>query len=141
VHAKDHPDADSLLGFAHLAMGETSAALAAFEDDIRRQGRGQAQLGNLAYAYFRAGQPARAQPYLEELEGQADTGFVSPLALAAIYFAAGDEARGYEMLDAAVEVRVRGVIFLNVSGAFSEQRSDPRFVAILKRVGLPVDDT
>jgi hypothetical protein len=78
---------------------------------------------------------------LDELEAQADTRFVSPLPLAAIYFAAGNEARDYEFLESAVEIRERGVILLKVSGSFAGQRGDPRFIAIVEQVGLPVDDS
>ena len=138
--AQDHPDVASLLGFGYLYTGEITAALAAFEEDIRRQGRGQTQLGNLAYAYFRADQPTKAQAILDELEGQAETRFVSPSMLASIYFAASNETRGYELLESAVEVRERGAIFLNVSSSLAGQRRDPRFISILKRIGLPTGD-
>jgi len=132
--AQDHPDAASLLGYVYLAMGETTEALAAFEGDARRQGRGHVQIGNLAYAYFKAGQSSKGQALLDELEILKEIGFVSSRSLAAIYFAAGNEQRGYEMLEAAVDSRERSVIILNVSSSFAEQRSDPRFVAIAKRV-------
>ena len=134
----DHPDADRLLGSAHLQNGDTSAALVAYEDDIRKQGRGQIQLGNLAYAYFRIGKVSKAAVYLDELEGQSDTRFVSSLTLAAIYFAKGDEDRGFELLESAVDDRERGVIFLTANGAFAGLRKNPRFIAIVKRVGLPM---
>jgi len=137
LNVSDHPDAARLLGFGRLGDGEPTAALAAFEEDIRQQGRGQVQLGNLAYAYFKVGRASRAQTFLDELEDQSDTRFVSSLTLAAIYFAKGDEVRGFELLESAVDDRERGVIFLNVSGAFAELREDPRFIAIVKRVGLP----
>jgi TolB-like protein/DNA-binding winged helix-turn-helix (wHTH) protein/Tfp pilus assembly protein PilF len=137
LRAKNHPDAPSLLGYSHLAKGELTRAIAIFEEDLRRRGRGQTQLGNLAYAYFKAGHDAQAQPLLDELEQDTGTRRQSPVLLATIYFAAGNETRGYELLDAAVEARARGVIFLKVSAAFADQRADPRFAAILKRVGLP----
>jgi predicted Zn-dependent protease len=139
ARAEGHPDAASLLGSSKLAQGEVADAIAVFEDDLRRQGRGQQQVGNLAYAYFKAGDIAKAQVLLDELEGEADTQYVSPLLLAAIHFAAGNEARGYELLNAAVDARARGVIFLNVSTSFADQRGDPQFTAILKRIGLPTD--
>jgi TolB-like protein/DNA-binding winged helix-turn-helix (wHTH) protein/Tfp pilus assembly protein PilF len=138
LNVHDHPDALRLLGFGHLGSGASTAAMAAFEEDIRQQGHGQVQLGNLAYAYFRVGRNSRAQMFLDELESQSDTRFVSSLTLAAIYFAKGDEGRAYELLESAVEDRERGVIFLNVSGSFAGQRNDPRFIAIVKRVGLPL---
>ncbi len=136
TRAHNHPDAATLLGDIRMAEGKFEEAISIFEDDLDRQGRGQIQLGNLAYAYFKAGQPAKGQPLLDELEAQADTRFVPPLPLAAIYFAAGDEARGYELLESAVEARERGVIFLGGGTVFAEQRDDPRFAAILKQVGM-----
>lgn len=136
---QDHPDTLRLLGFGHLGNAENTAALAAFEEDIRQQGRGQVQLFNLAYAYFKVGRSSDAEEFLDELEGQAETRFVSSLMLAAIYFAKEDEDRGYELLESAVEDRERGVIFLNTSSAFAGQHNDPRFIAILQRIGLPTD--
>jgi len=135
--AETHPDAASLLGFSYFASGELAQAIAVFEDDLRRQGRGQAQLGNLAIVYYRADRESEARALLDELEREAELRYLSPVTLAAVYFAAGDNVRGYEMLDAAVKARARGVIFLNVSALFVEQRDDPRFKAILERVGLP----
>jgi TolB-like protein len=136
ILAQNHPDAANLLGDIKLVQGEFAEAISVYEDDLHRQGRGQMQIGNLAYAYFLAGQPSKAQPFLDELEARTDTHFVPALTLAAIYFAAGDEARGYEMLDSAVETRERGVIFLDVSQTFADQRDDPRFRTILERAGL-----
>jgi TolB-like protein/DNA-binding winged helix-turn-helix (wHTH) protein len=139
LNVHDHPDAGRLRGYGLLGSGDTTAALAAFEENIRQQGRGQTQLADLAYTYLKAGRASTAQGFLDELEAQSDTRFVSSLTLAAIYFAKEDEDRAYELLEAAVEDRERGVIFLNVSNAFANQRADPRFIAILKRIGLTVD--
>jgi TolB-like protein/DNA-binding winged helix-turn-helix (wHTH) protein/Tfp pilus assembly protein PilF len=137
--AGNHPDAASLLGFSKLARGDVDEAVAVFEQDLRRQGRGHTQLGNLAYANFLAGEESKARALLQELEAETDAHHVSPVLLAAVHFAAGNDARGYELLDIAVDVRARGVIFLNVSVAFAEQRGDPRFTALLRRVGFPTD--
>ena len=60
-----------------------------------------------------------------------------PLLLATLYFAAGDEERGYELLESAVEARQRAVIFLSSNRALAEQRDDPRFIAILEQVRPP----
>lgn len=141
LRSQGHPDARSLLGFGYMGDGDIDRAVAAFEEDMRRQGRGQTQIANLAYAYFKAGDRATAKPLLEELEGRSDTVFVSPTLRAAIYFASGNEERGYELLGQAVDARERNVIFLNVSVSFIEQRDDPRFIAIARRVGLPASDS
>lgn len=136
MSVEDHPDTLSLLGFAYLYSGNTEAAIAAFEDDLRVQGRGQNQLGNLALAHFEANNSVIARQLLEELLKQADTTLVSSVLLASIYFAAADYEQGYEYLNSAVELRERGVIFLNVSALYLEQRNDPRFIEILGRVGF-----
>jgi TolB-like protein/DNA-binding winged helix-turn-helix (wHTH) protein/Tfp pilus assembly protein PilF len=139
ARAKSHPDAASLLGFSKLAQGELAEAIAVFEEDLRHQGRGQIQLGNLAYAHFRAGNESKARVLLDELKAEAEGPYVSPLLLAAVHLAAGYEARGYELLNAAVDARARGVIFLNVSPSFADRRGDPQFTAVLERVGLPAE--
>jgi TolB-like protein/DNA-binding winged helix-turn-helix (wHTH) protein/Tfp pilus assembly protein PilF len=136
LQVRNHPDTQSLLGFSYLHSGDANAAVAAFEEDIKGKGRGTNQIGHLAYAYFKLGDPTMAQALLDELLVQAETGFVSQTMLASIYFASGDDTRGYELLESAVEARERGVIFLNVSPSFSDQREDPRFVEILERVGF-----
>jgi tetratricopeptide (TPR) repeat protein len=141
TRADSHPDAASLLGLSQLAQGEIAEAIAVFEEDLRRRGRGSIQLSNLAYAYFKAGEETKARALLDELEGEADVPYLSPLLLAAVHFAAGNEAHGYELLNAAVDARARGVIFLNVSTSFADRRGDPQFTAVLKRVGLPTDGT
>jgi hypothetical protein len=105
----------------------------------RAKWRTRSQFSRTTSGDFKAGDIAKAQVLLDELEGEADTQYVSPLLLAAIHFAAGNEARGYELLNAAVDARARGVIFLNVSTSFADQRGDPQFTAILKRIGLPTD--
>jgi TolB-like protein/DNA-binding winged helix-turn-helix (wHTH) protein/Tfp pilus assembly protein PilF len=132
----DHPDANRLLGYAYLNEGDTTAALNAFEADLRQKARGQLQVGNLASIYFKIGRVAEAQALLDELESQAETKFVSSLMLAKIYFAKGDEDRGFALLEAAVEDRERGVIFLGAIDAFVEQKHDPRYSDILDRIGL-----
>ncbi|MEJ2604884.1 MAG: winged helix-turn-helix domain-containing protein [Gammaproteobacteria bacterium] len=97
--AKTYPDAASLRGLSKLALGEVDEAVAIFEEDIRRQGRGHRQLGNLAYAYFRAGNDTRARDLLDELEMETEFPHPTPVLLAAIYFASGDQERGYALLD------------------------------------------
>lgn len=135
--AKSHPDSARLLGYSKLAQGKLVEAISIFEEDLRSQGRGAIQLGNLAYVYFRAGNEPEARALLDELEGDTEASSTSSILLAAIHFASGDSTRGYALLDEAVNMRARGAIFLNVSNSFEDQRSDPRFAEIVQQVGLP----
>ncbi len=134
--ASQHPDAATLLGLTYLAQGEASKAIEVFEQDLDKQGRYPQQLANLAIAYFKNGQDAEAAVYRSELETLAEQQFLSPALLAAIEFAAGDADRGFELLQEAVDVRVREVIFLRVNRMLTGYRKDPRYKDLLAAVGL-----
>ena len=62
--------------------------------------------------------------------------YVSPALIAAVYFAAGDADSGFAMLDQAVTDRTREVIFMQVSQMLSGYRHDPRYAALISRVGF-----
>lgn len=136
--AENHPDARAVLGFASLSIGDTKRAIEIFESDIEDQGRLPSQLSNLAVAYYQTGRESEGQELLAELETIADTEFFSPALLSAVYFAAGDVDRGFVALQRAVEVRVRGVIFLRVYYMLDGLRDDPRYVDLLRDVGFSV---
>jgi adenylate cyclase len=56
--------------------------------------------------------------------------------VAALYARLGDQERAFEWLQRAVEERSNELVYLKVSPAFDNMRSDPRFVELMERVGL-----
>jgi TolB-like protein/DNA-binding winged helix-turn-helix (wHTH) protein/Tfp pilus assembly protein PilF len=136
TRAQGHPDASSALGYSLIAASEFDQAIEAFEKDIDRQGRNPWQLSNLAFGYFKAGQPDEGRVLLEELEATTETAYVSPGLLAAVYFAAGDADTGFELLQIAVSERAREVIFIQVNQALDAYRSDPRYGALIQSIGF-----
>lgn len=131
-----HVDSWSIVGFAHLGMGNIDEAVAAFETDLREQGRNPRQLAHLAVACYKAGRNAEAQQLLEEFNTAADTGYVPATQLASIYFAAGDADNGFAALDAALAARDRGMMFLKSDMMLDDYRDDPRYGALLTEVGF-----
>ena len=131
-----HADTWSIVGFANLGMGNIDEAVAAFETDIREQGRNPRQLAHLAVAYYKAGRNAEAQQLLEEFKTAAETGYVPPTQLAGIYFAAGDADNGFAALEQAVAARDRGMIFLQTDMMLDGYRDDPRYSELLREVGF-----
>ena len=74
--------------------------------------------------------------YRDELENLAKEQYLSPAVMASIEFAAGDADAGFELLQQAVDVRAREVIFMRVSQMLSGHREDPRYDDLLEAVGL-----
>jgi len=62
--------------------------------------------------------------------------YAPPDCIAIIYLGLGDKDRALEWLRKAYEDRSFSLVFLKVDHMFDPLRSDPRFIALLKKVGL-----
>jgi Flp pilus assembly protein TadD len=82
------------------------------------------------------GDKAKAQTVLEELTALANQRYIPPSNLALAYYAVGNKDAALSQLDRACEERDVRVTLLKVDPRWDSLRSDPRFVAILKRIGL-----
>ena len=138
--AGNHPDALSALGFAWLGKRDTERAISYFESDLDDRGRVPQPLSNLAIACYRSGRQGQAQELLTELETMAAERFVSPALLASVYFAAGEADRGFASLQAAVDAKVRDVIFIQGWTVLDEWRDDPRYLALIQTIGFSPAD-
>jgi len=107
-----------------------------FESDLERQGRNPPQIARLAVAHFKNGDSPAGEALMAELEAKAKQDYVSPHLLAEVYFAAGNADRGFELINRGIEMRSRGSIFLRCSLGLDDFRSDPRYEAALKLVGI-----
>ena len=138
--AGDHSDAPAALGYAWLAKGDIDRAISYFESDLENRGRLPRQLSNLASAYYTSGRREQGQELLLELESFAVEQFVSPALLAPVYFSAGDDDKGFASLQAAVDARVRDVIFLRDWTSLDKWRDDPRYLELIRTIGLASSD-
>jgi serine/threonine-protein kinase len=111
-------------------------AIAEFKKGLELWGRNALSLGYLGHAYAVSGQRDNALQVLAELHKLANRRYVAPIDAAAIYAGLGDQERALEFLEKAVEDRSRPLIFLRVDYRFDSLRDDPRFVSLLRRIGL-----
>jgi len=74
---------------------------------------------------------------LSALNQQAQDGWVSPVRFAIIHAKLGDPDEAFVWLNKAFEERAPWLTNLKTDPAFDPLRSDPRFAALVKRVGLP----
>ncbi len=74
---------------------------------------------------------------LGELEAVAQERYVSPLDLARLQAQVGEREKAFASLEAAFAERSAGLVFLKVERAWDPVRDDPRFAALVRRVGIP----
>jgi tetratricopeptide (TPR) repeat protein len=134
--ASSHADARSVLGFAYLEMGNVQVAIELFELDARERRSSPQALSNLAYAYFRTGQFPEGEAALVSLLSLAESEFVSPATIAPVYFAANRADEGFALLQQAVAIRAREMIFMQVDHTFDDYRKDPRYLELIRMVGF-----
>jgi tetratricopeptide (TPR) repeat protein len=92
--------------------------------DLKRTFEGQG-----AAAFF------RKQAQMDE-QSNASGKYRSPLLIALAYTAAGDNNEALTWLEKAVEMHAAWLPELKLEPTYDPFRNDPRFVALLKRVGL-----
>jgi DNA-binding winged helix-turn-helix (wHTH) protein/TolB-like protein/Tfp pilus assembly protein PilF len=91
---------------------------------------------NLARVYALWGKRSEARRELGELRELSKRQYVPAYDLAQIYALLGERDRAFEELQRSYEEHYRFLIFLNVDPSFDGLHSDPRFIALLRRMNL-----
>ena len=127
------------LSTAYSAKGKHDEAIQQALVGVKVAKQSSIAVGNLANIYARAGRREEALPLVAELEQRAKTTPAAVAALAFAYSGVGEVARMMDALERLYERRSPYMVFLRVAISFAPYRSDPRFVALMKRVGLLTD--
>jgi len=90
----------------------------------------------MGIAYARMGNKPEALKIADEYAAAARSDPNEAYTAAILHFALGENDRGFWLLDKACDFRSRRIVFLKTSPYFETVRQDPRFLALLKRVGL-----
>jgi tetratricopeptide (TPR) repeat protein len=125
------------LGSIYLQKGMHADAIGALERAVHLTAGLSRAPAWLGHAYAVAGQAERARQTLADLEKLAGKQPVSMYDIALIHAALGDRERAFLWLDRAYEARTWELVQLKVDGRWDGVRSDPRFAALLRRIGLP----
>ena len=92
----------------------------------------------LAWCYARCGRADEARRLLSQVLEAKGPAYLEPNKVAHVFVALGDHERALTWLERAVKERAPYVAEMAVEPALDPLRSDPRFVRLLKRLGLPM---
>ena len=124
-----------LLGLSFLKKGDTGGAIAELQK-TKAPDPGAWYQGFLGYAYAVSGDRAKAEQALRELEELAKRQYVSPTAFVTIYLGLGEKEKALDSLEKAYEEQDSACWYLKIDQIYDSVRNEPRFQAILKKVGL-----
>jgi tetratricopeptide (TPR) repeat protein len=123
------------LGLAYSYKGMFPESITAIKKAIALSKGDQTVIDpiTLAHAYARSGEKHEAQKLIRQWRERSG----APGEVAATYGALGMRDEAFAWLEKAYSERDGQLIFLNVDSEFEPLRSDPRFQALARRVGLP----
>jgi adenylate cyclase len=141
LRKKTELDPEDQIGHVFLALaleakGQRAESLA--ENDLARQ-HDDASLvaGTVAGIYCRAGKPAEARKLLADIQNRVTQKYVAALQQAMIRFALGDKEEGFRWLNLSADDHDVNLQLLSADPVFDSVRQDARFVAVMKKIGLP----
>ena len=94
----------------------------------------------LGYLHAVAGKRSEALRIAANLKEMSKKEYVDPYAIAIVYAGLGDKDQAFAFLDRAYEEHSPFMNHLPVENFFDNLRSDPRFNALMRRMGLPAVD-
>src|SRR2546428_706265 len=94
-------------------------------------------LGSLGHLYAVAGRRRAAQQIISELQQQSKRGYVSSYQVGLVYAGLGEDERAIGWLQKAADERSTLLVYLRMDPRLATLRSDRRFQALTRQVGLP----
>ena len=134
---------DPHFAFGHYGLGDVNAqqgryeeALSHLEESVRLGGTSVNHLAILSYVNGLAGRTDEAQRLVLEIRERGSRGYASPIWSALAHLGLREVDAAFEWLDRAFEERDGSLVLVTASPEFDPLRGDPRFGALLERMGL-----
>jgi TolB-like protein/DNA-binding winged helix-turn-helix (wHTH) protein/Tfp pilus assembly protein PilF len=127
--------AHNQLAQAYLQQHKYEEAVVELQKAVQLSGGSPTCIANLARAYASSGQRSKALKLLSDLKARSTPGYSHASEVAAIYVSLGEMDEAMNWLEKGYAERFNpGVL---IRPGFDSLRSDPRFVNLAHRVGLP----
>lgn len=125
------------LGNVYEENGMYDEAISEFRQVLKLSAGNPLGIAGLAHAYALAGKREEALRNLDELMQLSRQRYVAPGQIALIYIALGDKDKAFAWLDESEKGHDLMVARIKVDPRYTSLRSDPRFAALVRRIGLP----
>jgi serine/threonine protein kinase/Tfp pilus assembly protein PilF len=125
-----------VLWWVQAIQREYDEAIADIKREMEKPGLKTVKKLMLAYVNAAAGNRDEAGGLLWELEAKLESESRLALMAAMVHAALGEKDRAFERLQLAFQIREPGLLFLKVAPWAEPLRSDPRYGALLERLGL-----
>ena len=132
----DNTQALMMLGLTLVETGRFDEAIQALELGVSRSHRSPMMLGALAGVYGRAGHRAQAGRIVDELIALRKASYVTAGAFVFAYMGLGEYEQAFAWLERGYAERTSIMKFIKVNPIYDPVRTDPRFIDLVRRVGL-----
>jgi TolB-like protein/Tfp pilus assembly protein PilF/predicted Ser/Thr protein kinase len=124
------------LGRAYIQKGMIDEAIEAFEKGTRFPAIEAIALGGLGHAFALAGRKEEAQRILDRLDVLSKKKPAVPYYIAFVHAGMKERDKALDLLEIAFETGDMYLFSLRVDPAFSDLHDEPRFRALMKKIGL-----
>jgi TolB-like protein/class 3 adenylate cyclase/Tfp pilus assembly protein PilF len=128
--------AHQFLGIAYVEKKMYPEAIAEFSQAVKLSGGNTEPLALNGYVSVLSGDTAKGRAVLQELKSLESQRYVPPSNLALLSYVLGEKDEAFSWLEKAYQDRDIRLCRLKVDSKWDSMRSEPRFVEILKRIGL-----
>jgi serine/threonine-protein kinase len=130
-------------GIAHFFLGQAlleahrpDEAFSHLQRAMSQAGAAPETMAMVGVAHATAGRVTEARAWLTMLEERGRTSYVSPVLLAQLHSALGDEGATLDALERARDARATDLVWIGVRPVFDAVRLDPRFESLMREIGL-----
>lgn len=124
------------LGKIQTEQKRYSEALEEFERARKSSRENSETIAMIGYAQGLAGETAKARATLAELKSLARQRYIPPVNIAVIHLGLGERDKAFACLEKAFHDRDVRLSFMKVDPKWDPWRTDPRFIAVLQRLGF-----
>jgi TolB-like protein/DNA-binding winged helix-turn-helix (wHTH) protein/Tfp pilus assembly protein PilF len=125
------------LGAGYEGVGKAQEAIPEYQKAMELAGDSPVASVALAHAYAALGKKADAEKILRDLERKSKKTSASPYTMATIYAGLGENDKAFEFLEKAYSAKSLDLVSsLKSDFLLDSLRADPRFKAMLRRMGL-----